>query len=725
MAVRVLMLDDDMVHLELSEKFLNRQGTDYEIVPVETYDDAISRIDSEEFDAAICDIDLKEEGNSGLDVLEHIRSEGKDTPVIIFTGKSREEFAIQALNLGADYYLRKSATNIENLYAELSFYILTAVEKRRTKRALTETEIRAQTYLDTAGTVIIAFDKNLRITMANKKACEVLETTEEELVGKDWVHSYIPERDREQIESYLKKLVMGTVTPDEKEEGAVLTPSGEKIIEWYDAVLRDASGEAVGIIGAGPEITERRRTQEELRANEQMFRTIFEESPICIELFDSEGSLVAANKAALDLFGVKEEVEIAGFNLLSDPNIPDFVLESLKKGAAVRTETEFDFSKVKADSLYDTSRSGTLYLDAVFSPITIGKELRGYIAHIQDMSARHRAQVALRKSRERFKELYSTAMTGLFRVRASDSMILECNDQFAVLLGHKRRSEVVDNVGFFREYLSKPSSWEELKAKCRDSYGVRVDLGINQKSGNRLWVRLSLRAAPEKGFLEGVMADITQEKSALELLQKQKLELSEFAHSMSHDLKNICHNMIGFIELVEDEKDLRHLRRLKNLIHETGELLDHSVALAEAGMVVEKTEDVSLDALVRDVAKSVVPAGIEYSQDRLPVVRADQKKVAQIFRNLLDNAVIHGKPKRIEVHLEKEDASYIVIVSNDGQEIPDSIRHRVFQRGFTTGKTSRGFGLTIVKKIVDAHGWRIRLYDQRKTSFELRIPRND
>jgi PAS domain S-box-containing protein len=853
MVVRVLMLDDDTVHLELSQKFLSRQSREYEIVTAETSSEAMTKIDAEEFDAAVCDIDLGAEDLSGLDVLEHIRSEGRDTPVIIFTGKSREEFAIQALNLGADYYLRKSATNIENLYAELSYYILTAVEKRRTKKALTETEIRAQTYLDTAGTVIIAFDKDLRITMVNRKACEVLETPEDRLLGRSWISEFIPAKDKQHIESYLRDLLAGNVSPDQKEEGCVLTPSGEKAIEWYDALLRDASGNVIGIVSAGPEITERKRAESLLREerdkaqtyldladavllaldrefnvtminrkgssllemeddevigmnwidsfvvrsrrdevreylerllerptgtgpgcvmeiqtrtgktasiechdrvvcneegvpvsilcsarqitfkagadysggipNEEMFRTVFEESPICIEVFDSSGILVAANKAALDLFGVTEEADFIGLDLFADPNTPDYIIENLKNGAAVRAQTIFDFAQVKLNDLYKTSKSGLIHLDTVFSPMRIGQDLRGYVAHIQDVTDKHKAEQELMQSRERFRELYSNALTGLFRIRASDSMVLECNDQFARLLGHDDRSELIEEPSFFRSYLTKAGLWDRLKEECRHTERIRTELGLTQKDGGRLWLRLSLRAAPEKGYLEGVIADITQERNALELLEKQKTELSEFAHSMSHDLKNILHNMTGFIELAEDENDLKHLVRLKSLIHDAGELLDHSVLLAEAGMVVEDTEEVELDTLMRDVANSLVPENVEYMQDTLPSVRGDRNKVGQIFRNLIDNAITHGKPSRIEVRSESTDGFNIITVANDGKQIPEPIRHKIFQRGFTTAKSGKGFGLTIVKRLVEAHGWTIRLSDSRETAFELRIPR--
>ncbi|MFW9805384.1 MAG: response regulator, partial [Candidatus Thorarchaeota archaeon] len=110
MTIRVLMVDDDPVHLELSEEFLKRQSSEYEIVPVETSEEAMNLLRKDRFDAAVCDIDLGDGQPTGLDILEQVRVNESDIPVIIFTGKSREEIAIQALNLGADYYIRKSSS---------------------------------------------------------------------------------------------------------------------------------------------------------------------------------------------------------------------------------------------------------------------------------------------------------------------------------------------------------------------------------------------------------------------------------------------------------------------------------------------------------------------------------------------------------------------------------------------------------------------------------------
>jgi PAS domain S-box-containing protein len=988
MAVRVLMVDDDPVHLELSERFLTRQSEDYEIITVETFAEALGMLDSSSFDVAVCDIDLAEKNRNGLDILEHIRSEGRSTPVIIFTGKSREEFAIQALNLGADYYIRKSSTNIENLYAELSYYILTAVEKQRTKKALAEAEMRAQTILDTAGTVIVTFNENLEITTANRKASEVLEYTEEELIGMNWVESFLLEKDRKKIGQYLQDLLAGRAKPDEKEEGPIITKSGkQKIIEWYDAVLKDANGNAIGIISAGPEVTERKiaehmlreerdkaeryleladtvllaldtsfrvtminrkgcellacneesvigqdwverfvsekyqedareylrgllsnpesrgigctvgiqssggherliechdrvitdshgkptsilcsarevakvegtelvvepviakswsdrehwwqdifdstpvavsiynedgllvdvnqscmnlmgasdreslaglnlfkdlqmpedmleriqsgertrfnynldlknlpfnskrtgsilveailtpvksddsihsyivhmtdttaksRIEKAVRTNEEMFRTIFNESPICIELFDSDGILVSANKAALDLFGISDASDFIGFDLFSDPNTPDFVKTSLKAGMAVKAETRFDFSRVKMQNLYKTSKQGIMHLDSVFSPLKYGEDLSGFIIHIQDITEKHLAEEALKQSRESFKELYNNALTGLFRVRTSDGMILECNDQFALILGHQSREELIDGNSFFRQFLTKSTIWDNLKHDLRNQERITTEIQIATKDSNQIWARLSLRAISEKGYIEGVMADITQEKEALEKLRKQKGELSDFAHSMAHDLKNIFHNMLGFIELIEDENDFRHLQRLKVLLKETGELVDHSVMLADSGLIVEAKDTIDLNSLVREVAESIIPSSIEYTQDELPAVEADEKKVAQIIRNIIDNAIRHGNPKKIDLRFKEDAKEKCIEVSNDGREIPPEVRGRIFNRGFTTSASGQGFGLTIVKRLVEAHGWTIELVDCGETTFRICMPK--
>ncbi|NHI90743.1 MAG: PAS domain S-box protein [Candidatus Thorarchaeota archaeon] len=994
MAIRVLMVDDDPVHLELSDQFLRRQSPEYEIISTETAEEAMNFLLGEKLDAVVCDIDLGESSSTGLDILEQVRINENDIPVIIFTGKSREEIAIQALNLGADYYIRKGSSQIEGLYAELSYYILTAVKKRRTERALVESERRlrdseerlaeaqriahlgywnwdiindnivwsdetyrifglapqefeatyeaflnsvheddrkmvresvdkaihknqkysidhrivlpdesirfvheeaevtfddkgkatrmlgtvqdltervvqetllreerdkAQRYLDLAGTMILALDSKFNVTMINQKGCQLLECEERDIIGSNWIDEYIPDQSRQMAVDYLTSLVAGEsggscemvivtssgvlkkilceerVLVDEDghvttilcsareldlsdKEGLMAEDTSQVEDDWWQGVfddapesigifnsegklidinkagiellglktkedafgldlfeesnlpgdvlesvrkgethrfdykwsfeyvkergiletsrsdviymdvtlssLQDKNGHARGYVMHVSDMTERRQTETALSANEEMFRTIFEESPICIELFDSDGILIGANQAALELFGVSALEDFIGFDLFADPNTPEYVKTSLGNREIAICETRFDFSKVKINSLYKTKKSGIMHLDCVYSPIKYGKEedLQGFIIHIQDVTDRTLAEQALVESRESFKELYNNALVGLFRARISDGMILECNDQFAKSFGFEGKESLTDGSSFVKDTFLTSQEWDKLKTKLHEEHRFVSELRVSKRDGEHRWMRFSLSLWSEKGYIEGVMADITEQKNALEMLKKQKEELSDFAHSMGHDLKNIFHNMLGFIELAEEEKNLSHLAKLRSLVQETGQMVDHSVALADAGLIIEETSNVDLSVLVKEVAESTIPDNIEFSQDSLPVVDADQRKIAQIFRNLFDNAVQHGQPSKIVVSTTTSAETYRIKVMNDGKTIPETIRAKIFLRGFTTSKNGQGFGLAIVKRLVEAHGWTIKLLKDRETTFEIEIP---
>jgi len=315
-AIRVLMVDDDSVHLELSKQFLTRNNPDYEIVTVETGDETIKLLKEDSFVVVICDIDLASDTMSGLNILEQIRSTGEDVPVIIFTGKSREEYAIQALNLGADYYLRKSSINIESLYAELSYYILTALEKRKTKVAL----------LDSEGKLRVSEERLAEAQRITHLGSWVWDIEEDREIWSDEIYRIFglaPQEFSATYEAFLE-----SVHPDDREfvkssvsaaihnkelysiDHRIIRPDGNiRYVHEEGEVTYNQEGKPIQMMGTVQDITDRIVTEElvskSLKASEEMFREIFEESPICIELFDSNGILTGANRQTVEIFGVQ------------------------------------------------------------------------------------------------------------------------------------------------------------------------------------------------------------------------------------------------------------------------------------------------------------------------------------------------------------------------------------------------------------------------------------
>jgi len=120
--------------------------------------------------------------------------------------------------------------------------------------------------------ILIVIDTNGRISLINKKGCEVLGYEEEKIIGKDWFDHFLPERIRENTKSVFQKLLKGELEPVEYYENPVLTKIGEeRIIAWHNTVLNDDEGHITGTLSSGEDVTDRRRAEDALRsAKEQL-----------------------------------------------------------------------------------------------------------------------------------------------------------------------------------------------------------------------------------------------------------------------------------------------------------------------------------------------------------------------------------------------------------------------------------------------------------------------
>ncbi|MBD3405261.1 MAG: PAS domain S-box protein [Candidatus Lokiarchaeota archaeon] len=133
--IRILVIDDDEDLLNIAEVYLRRLDSQFEITTVNNPKKGLRMIRSGRFDLVVCDYQMPV--LSGLEILRTIREEDNQIPFIIFTGRSREEVAIQALNLGATNFIKKGS-DPKSQYTELAHLIKNAVRHRRDSLALVE-----------------------------------------------------------------------------------------------------------------------------------------------------------------------------------------------------------------------------------------------------------------------------------------------------------------------------------------------------------------------------------------------------------------------------------------------------------------------------------------------------------------------------------------------------------------------------------------------------------
>ncbi len=218
-----------------------------------------------------------------------------------------------------------------------------------------------------------------------------------------------------------------------------------------------------------------------------------------------------------------------------------------------------------------------------------------------------------------------------------------------------------------------------------------------------------------------ISRDITERKKAEELLKKQKEELSEFAHTVFHALKNY----IGVIRICAQFLLLRrkytekYVQRIDDMVTKIDEFITQQLQLANAGRAIGEPEEIDLNTVIDEVGKMY---SIEIHSEDLPTITGDPRRLREAFHNLIDNAIKHGKANKIEIFSRKKEDSYVISVRDNGKGISKEDIDKIFDIGYS--KRGTGFGLTIVKKIVEAHGGSISVKskEEKGTVFELVLP---
>jgi PAS domain S-box-containing protein len=137
---------------------------------------------------------------------------------------------------------------------------------KQSEMMVREEKNKIQNYLDIAAVILVVIDADQKVSLINKRGCEILGYDEKEIVGKNWFDTFIPKKNREEVKAGFKKLMNGEIDPVEYLENPVLTKTGEeRIIAWHNAVLRDEKGNVVNTLSSGEDITERKKMEEDLR----------------------------------------------------------------------------------------------------------------------------------------------------------------------------------------------------------------------------------------------------------------------------------------------------------------------------------------------------------------------------------------------------------------------------------------------------------------------------
>ncbi len=506
-------------------------------------------------------------------------------------------------------------------------------------------------------------------------------------------------------------------------------------------------GELENVVCQWVDITEHKRTENELRKNESLLQRVFDILPIGLWFADQNGKLIKGNPAGIRIWGTEPHVGPEEYGVFKARRLPS--REELSPDDWALAHTIRDGTIVKDELLEIDAFDGTkkTILNYTAPVLDENDNVEAAVIVNLDISDRVKAEQAALQAKAQLRTLVDT-IPDLIWLKDQDGIYLNCNPTFERFFG-ATKSEIVGKsdydfvdkeiANFFREHDQKaaaaggPSINEEwLTFKADGYYGLfeTIKTPMYDSDGNLVGVL-------------GIARDITKrhnaekEKIIIEgqLKQAQKMEsIGTLAGGIAHDFNNILSSVIGFTELSLDEVEKgTHIEDNLQEVYSAGKRAKDLVRqiLAFARQSEEELKPIYVDTIATEVLKfirSSIPTTIEIKQniESDSLIMGNATQVHQILMNLFTNAahamednggILEFSLKDVVIDryvngekLDLKPGNYIEIkVSDTGPGIAPEIIGVIFDPYFTTKGPGEGtgMGLATVHGIIESYGGKI------------------
>jgi PAS domain S-box-containing protein len=629
-------------------------------------------------------------------------------------------------------------------------------ERKQAEEALLEREKRYRQLIDQAADGIFVSTNDGNYHLINKKFCEMLGYTEDELLKLNVLDTYpdeLKEIGCQRIKSVRSGESLRFERPMKRKDGTVFQ------VELSVARLDEQRQQ--GIIH---DITERKQAEDALRQSEEKYRNIFENASEGIFQTAPDGQLLSANPALARMSGYGSAQEMIdsiaelGLHLYVNPDDPKHMVRMLEQWDKLNGfEVEMyrkDGSKFWVSMNIHTVRDaeGNIrYFEGTNVDITARKqaeqELRRnheelsatyqqLVAYDEEIRQNYeeltKSQQALRQSEEKYRQIFENAIEGIYQT-TSEGKFLRVNPAFARMFGYTSPQEIIDSItDIGQQIFVNPSDRRYMVERLRKEGKIEgFEVERYRKDGSKFWISMNIHTVRDgEGNIlhyEGTNIDITERKRAEQehrkleeqLRQAQKMEaIGTLAGGIAHDFNNILSAVIGYTELakIEEQREYRDdcLDQVLKASERAKDLVTQILTFSRKREM--EKQPVQINPVIKEgikLLRSSIPSTIEIRHDievKPLVVIADQTQIHQVLMNLgtnaahamrekggiLDFGLSHervDKERTLVAHRLGAGLYAKLTVTDTGHGIDPAIIHRIFEPFFSTKPQGEGTGL--------------------------------
>lgn len=543
---------------------------------------------------------------------------------------------------------------------------------KQAQEALRSERDFAEGLIETAQAIILLLDVEGRIVRFNPYMEEISGYSLEEVKGKNWFTTFLPERDRHCIRDVFARSLKGIQTRGNTNP-IVAKDGREREIEWHDTVLKDDQGEPAALLCIGHDVTERRKAEEALRAGEERYRTIVETTTEGIWMLNNEHRTLYVNTRMAAMLGyeIEEMIGCDPRSLVDPSRQSELEMHLAKRREGIREKYEICYRR-KDGSLFWGLFSAT--------PLFDDGQYKGTFAMIADVTQRKEAEEAVKAEHEFRKSIENSILSGIVAVDL-DGRQIYVNPAFCKMVGWDQDEliglkppfpywppeEAVPLAQSLDAVLKGKPYTLERRFRRRNGEifeALVLPSPLRDSNGNLTGYLASIGDITERKRLERTLQDSGERLKYLssELLRSQEEERRRIALELHDSISSSLYGIKLSVEstLREIEQDTRlsePLKRAVSMIQGTGEELRRIIGELRPSVL----DDLGVLAAVSWLCRqfSAVHSGIriekELSIDENDIPKDHKTVVFRIVQEALHNIAKHSRAESINVALRKRD----------------------------------------------------------------------